>query len=464
MRSATDILSISTGRETLLIGPRSAFGVSSQSVLIVDRHSLRHILGMFLSRPNSEELLRPHLRRWGVDGMSMHGPDRHALLDKLANAASSGLLGIAVVPEVTLSFAGASLDDSLRKATPALREADILPPDLVDRMVIVFSMVPDYMEGETRLAFEETVKSLGIAVIAGGVCAWIGAHFIPGVNLAVLAFDLFFLSTEVLHALEKTAKVIEDVRTATSREQLKPAAIALAAVLAVLIVNGVLNRLIKAKQLTKGVGKQGGSSGTSKPSLPKKEAPKKQADTVRSRVDPEPGTGSGNQSRKSDSPPAASRANLDAIKNIPKGSRPDPSTYMSKAEIAAHNAEFKDGASRFMLQGNLKKYGPGQKDGTSFVVPKKEADRIMKETGGDPRKLEAALGLPKGTLDNDALVRVDIPEPAKLGVRVPSGNEAGANDLWLPGGKLPNGSTEGVIDIGNAPPGSFTTTPISPSS
>ncbi len=112
-----------------------------------------------------------------------------------------------------------------------------------------------------------------------------------------------------MHALERAAAIIEDVRTATSREQLKPAAVALAAVLAVLIVNGVLNRLIKAKQLTKGVGKQGGSSGTSKPSLPKKEAPKKQQDSLRdkSQVN-EPD----NQPKK----PKATKAQADKAKEL----------------------------------------------------------------------------------------------------------------------------------------------------
>lgn len=31
-------------------------------------------------------------------------------------------------------------------------------------------------------------------------------------------------------------------------------------------------------------------------------------------------------------------------------------------------------------------------------------------------------------------------------LRMPSGNESGVNELWLPGGKLPNGKLEAVID------------------
>jgi hypothetical protein len=33
---------------------------------------------------------------------------------------------------------------------------------------------------------------------------------------------------------------------------------------------------------------------------------------------------------------------------------------------------------------------------------------------------------------------------------MPSGNEAGVNDFWIPGGKLPNGNSEAVLDLGEA--------------
>ena len=32
---------------------------------------------------------------------------------------------------------------------------------------------------------------------------------------------------------------------------------------------------------------------------------------------------------------------------------------------------------------------------------------------------------------------------------MPTGNESGANDLWLPGGKLPKGYSEAVMDAVN---------------
>lgn len=149
---------------------------------------------------------------------------------------------------------------------------------------------------------------------------------------------------------------------------------------------------------------------------------------------------------------------LGHIKAMPKGTRPDPSTYLPESQIKSQLAEFDDGASRFMLKGNLDKYGPGQKDGTSFVMPKKEADKLIASANGDKRKIEKALGLPSGTLDGSELVRVDIPNPRDQGLRIPSGNETGANDLWIPGGKLPDGNLEAVIDIG--PKGTWTSSSV----
>ncbi|WP_434777190.1 hypothetical protein [Neisseria sp. Ec49-e6-T10] len=43
-------------------------------------------------------------------------------------------------------------------------------------------------------------------------------------------------------------------------------------------------------------------------------------------------------------------------------------------------------------------------------------------------------------------IKIDIPYNSKLNLRVPSGNEAGANSQWIPGGKLPLGESEAVID------------------
>jgi hypothetical protein len=58
----------------------------------------------------------------------------------------------------------------------------------------------------------------------------------------------------------------------------------------------------------------------------------------------------------------------------------------------------------------------------------------MQATGGDRRTLEQALGLPDGYFDAEGVVRVDVLDPNSYDLRIPSGNEAGTNDQWIPGG------------------------------
>lgn len=159
-------------------------------------------------------------------------------------------------------------------------------------------------------------------------------------------------------------------------------------------------------------------------------------------------------------PVPLSQAAMDKIVATPKGSRPDPSSYLPADYIEGHLAKFDRGATRFMTRGNLDKYGIAQRDGTSFVMTRAEADAMLKSTGGDKRAMEQALGLPDKFLDTNELVRVDVPNPRTMNLRLPSGNEAGANDLWIPGGRLPTGNVEAVIDAGRLSPGSYSTTPL----
>lgn len=72
--------------------------------------------------------------------------------------------------------------------------------------------------------------------------------------------------------------------------------------------------------------------------------------------------------------------------------------------------------------------------------------------------MERALGWPEGFLENHNVLRIDIPEPQAWDLRIPSGNEAGANDLWIPGGLLPDGLSEAVVDGIQIPPEDYTIT------
>ena len=44
------------------------------------------------------------------------------------------------------------------------------------------------------------------------------------------------------------------------------------------------------------------------------------------------------------------------------------------------------------------------------------------------------------------LVRIDVDNVSDLNIRVPSGNKATANDLWIPGGYTSGGVPEAITD------------------
>lgn len=77
---------------------------------------------------------------------------------------------------------------------------------------------------------------------------------------------------------------------------------------------------------------------------------------------------------------------------------------------------------------------------------KSEMDSVLMRSHGDLSRIEHELGIPAGAWKHRVLVRIDIPKLKKLRLRMPSGNEVGANVLWLPGGLLPTGYKEAVID------------------
>lgn len=139
------------------------------------------------------------------------------------------------------------------------------------------------------------------------------------------------------------------------------------------------------------------------------------------------------------------------IAEMEKGTRPDPSDYLPQEFIDHHLDKFEGGATRFMVSDNFDLYGIGQRDGTTFVMPTDEVDGLMKSTGGDPRAMEKALGLPEGYFAEYDVIRVDVADPQGFDLRMPSGNEAGANEQWIPGGFLPQGISEAVIDGRNVP-------------
>jgi hypothetical protein len=146
------------------------------------------------------------------------------------------------------------------------------------------------------------------------------------------------------------------------------------------------------------------------------------------------------------------QATANQILSIPKGSRPDPATYLSQSYIDSHLAPFNNGVTKIMADAPTGAVGP---PAGTFVMPSSVADSIIAQAGGNVNKLEQLLGLPAGSLGTNP-VRVDISAPS--GLRMPSGNEPGANSQWLPGGYTSGGIPEAVVDP--AQPGQYTTNQI----
>ena len=131
---------------------------------------------------------------------------------------------------------------------------------------------------------------------------------------------------------------------------------------------------------------------------------------------------------------------VNEILKAPKGARPDTSTYLPSDYINSHLSLFHGGVTK--IQGGVPTRPLGSPLGT-YVMPKIVADELIAKSGGDVSELEKLLGLDPGELGNSP-VRVDIPNPT--GIRMPNGNEVGANSQWIPGGYTSGGIPEAIID------------------
>ena len=130
------------------------------------------------------------------------------------------------------------------------------------------------------------------------------------------------------------------------------------------------------------------------------------------------------------------------ILSMPQGTRPHPDTYTSIRERLSHRRDFSNGYTKIVFFKPDDSTTMGDNSGT-FVMPTKDADRLIRDARGNPRNLERMLGLKQHAL-GDNPYRVDFTD--NKAVRFPSGNESGANEGWIPGGRTISGIREGVVD------------------
>ncbi|KDA05431.1 hypothetical protein DC31_16905 [Microbacterium sp. CH12i] len=129
-----------------------------------------------------------------------------------------------------------------------------------------------------------------------------------------------------------------------------------------------------------------------------------------------------------------------------KGGRPDPGDYLDADYVKNHLDQFNDGATRIYKTESLDNYGPGNNN-TTYVFPTDQLNNLM-EQANSPAELAEALGLPDGFFEGADIQLRDFGPDELDGLRMPDGNEGGTDEnKWIPGGYLPSGIPEAVIDI-----------------
>jgi|GEM_PF-2113331 len=143
-----------------------------------------------------------------------------------------------------------------------------------------------------------------------------------------------------------------------------------------------------------------------------------------------------------------SKDKFDEILAAEKGYRPDPDTYLPPEYIQDHLRSFDSGSSRIILRESYEEYGIGKPDTgrTEFVLTTESASKMIAEAAGDPVRLAERLGIPADQLAGDSLVMVEFHPTGAYKAIMPSGNEWGTNAQWLPGGRLPHGDLEAVVE------------------
>jgi RHS repeat-associated protein len=123
----------------------------------------------------------------------------------------------------------------------------------------------------------------------------------------------------------------------------------------------------------------------------------------------------------------------------------------TRAAVVEHLEEFRCGGSWFMTKKQYNMFVKGKSmvgdPAGQFIMTKAYADKVLAEAGGDIAKFEKMLGFPKGHFSSGGgLVRIDVHNPLLHNIRMASGLERGANELFLWGGYTSGGIPEAVID------------------
>lgn len=149
---------------------------------------------------------------------------------------------------------------------------------------------------------------------------------------------------------------------------------------------------------------------------------------------------------------ALSEKEIEKIIKLNKGKRPEPNTYLSYTYMKQHLLQFNDGISIIIGMEYYLKYTVynniiGREDNTCFVMPTYICDQIDVLYENKIEMFEKILNFPHGYFKKqNGLVRLDIKNISNLNLRIPSGNELGTNEYWIPGGYTIYGIPEAISD------------------
>ena len=111
--------------------------------------------------------------------------------------------------------------------------------------------------------------------------------------------------------------------------------------------------------------------------------------------------------------------------------------------------KFEDGAACIMRVDHFENYQYDSKLSNKFISTKQNIENLLKEANGNTEYLKKKLGItdkdfPKNT--KGLYVIYFTPQQLK-NASIPSGNEGGANKLWIPGGYTASENAFGVPEL-----------------
>jgi hypothetical protein len=147
------------------------------------------------------------------------------------------------------------------------------------------------------------------------------------------------------------------------------------------------------------------------------------------------------------------KAYKEAQNRMARGSYLAPEEYLTSDYIKSHLAKFQNSACYFVNKQSYERFVKGKlavgipDDNSLYILTTKEADDIVNSAANDLSKYEGLLGYSSGYFSSgNEIWRINIKNPEKFNLRLPSGNEIGANHWWHPGGYTSGGTIEAVTN------------------